>query len=63
MEQKEVKEQKQKAKEFKKLLIHATDLYENEDFKKFVKEGGVPMKVATAYKAIKEVILPHIKNI
>ena len=55
--------QKEKAKEFKKLLIQATDLYENEDFEKFVKDGGVPMKVATAYKAIKEVILPHIKNI
>ena len=55
--------QKEKAKEFKKLLIQATDLYENEDFEKLVKDGGVPMKVATAYKAIKEVILPHIKNI
>ena len=55
--------QKEKAKEFKKLLIQATDLYENEDFEKFVKDGGVPMKVTTAYKAIKEVILPHIKNI
>ena len=55
--------QKQKAKEFKKLLIQATDLYENEDFEKLVKDGGVPMKIATAYKAIKEVVLPHIKNI
>ena len=55
--------QKEKAKEFKKLLIQATDLYENEDFEKFVKDGGVPMKIATAYKAIKEVVLPHIKNI
>ena len=55
--------QKEKAKEFKKLLIQATDLYENEDFEKLVKDGGVPMKIATVYKAIKEVILPHIKNI
>ena len=55
--------QKEKAKEFKKLLIQATDLYENEDFEKLVKDGGVPMKIATAYKAIKEVVLPHIKNI
>ena len=55
--------QKQRAQEFKKLLIQAVDLYKDQDFKQFVKDGGVPMKVATVYKAIKEVILPHIKNI
>ena len=55
--------QKERAKEFKKLLTQAVDLYKDQDLKQFVKDGGVPIKIDSSLKALKDVILPHLKNI
>jgi len=55
--------QKQRAQEFKKLLTQAVDLYKDQDLKQFVKDGGVPIKIVSTLDALKDVILPHLKNI
>jgi len=55
--------QKERAQEFKKLLTQAVDLYKDQDLKQFVKDGGVPIKIDSSLKALRDVILPHLKNI
>lgn len=55
--------QKERGREFKKLLNQAVDLYKDQDFKKSVKDGGVPIKIDSSLQALKDVILPHLKNI
>jgi len=55
--------QKQRAQEFKKLLTQAVDLYKDQDLKQFVKDGGVPIKIVSTLDALRDVILPHLKNI
>ena len=55
--------QKERGREFKKLLNQAVHLYKDQDFKKSVKDGGVPIKIDSSLQALKDVILPHLKNI
>ena len=53
--------QKERGREFKKLLNQAVDLYKDQDFKKSVKDGGVPIKIDSSLQALKDEYYPILK--